>query len=259
MASSSSTPALEAGSQQPAAQQRQPETSSDEDSCSTASNERCGDEVVPVAAAAPAKRKRLLHFETARLLSTSAALTVAREKVVATLTAAGESELSSARGRFLEQRCANATLKERAFVDEHLRLWFAAGTGGDFKELFDLLEGHGKLTLSEALAREDCAANEPFGQDWCEIFAPLRILNTLRRMKVLPAGGCMVCDTSDVSVGGHVLPCSHRVCGGCFPKLPKTVMLADGCAAPRCPLCRRACPETTGWHAALAPGEEAEG
>jgi len=215
--------------------------------------------VVPVAAAAPAKRKRLLHFETARLLSTSAALTVAREKVVATLTAAGESELSSARGRFLEQRCANATLKERAFVDEHLRLWFAAGTGGDFKELFDLLEGHGKLTLSEALAREDCAANEPFGQDWCEIFAPLRILNTLRRMKVLPAGGCMVCDTSDVSVGGHVLPCSHRVCGGCFPKLPKTVMLADGCAAPRCPLCRRACPETTGWHAALAPGEEAEG
>ena len=78
---------------------------------------------------------------------------MAREKVVATLTAAGESELSSARGRFLEQRCANATLKERAFVDERLRLWFAAGTGGDFKELFDMLEGHGKLTLSEARAR----------------------------------------------------------------------------------------------------------
>ena len=58
--------------------------------------------------------------------------------------------------------------------------------------------------------REDCAANVPFGQDWCEIFAPLRILNTLRLMKVLPTGGCMVCDTSDVSVGGHVLPCSHR-------------------------------------------------
>jgi hypothetical protein len=124
-----------------------------------------------------------------------------------------------------------------------LRLWFAAGTGGDFKELFDKIEEHGKLTLSEALARcaqppsprddqpcpapsptdgsralhvapnhgrEDCAANEPFGQDWCEIFVPLRILITLRRMKVLPAGGCMVCDTSDVSVGGRVLPCSHR-------------------------------------------------
>ena len=52
-----------------------------------------------------------------------------------------------------ERRCANATLKERAFVDEHLRLWFAAGTGDNFKELFDMLEGHGKLTLSEALAR----------------------------------------------------------------------------------------------------------
>jgi len=29
-------------------------------------------------------------------------------------------------------------------------------------------------------------------------------------MKVLPSGGCVVCDTNDVSVGGHVLPCSHR-------------------------------------------------
>ena len=58
--------------------------------------------------------------------------------------------------------------------------------------------------------REERAANEPFGQDWCEIFAPLRILNTLRRMKVLPMGGCIVCDQSDVSVGIRVLPCSHR-------------------------------------------------
>jgi len=158
----------------------------------------------------------------------------------------------NAHGVFLEQHCANATREVCAFVDGRLRLWFAAGTGGDFKELFDMLEDHGKLTLSEALAREECAANEPFGQDWCEIFVPLRILLTLRRMKVLPAGGCVVCDTSDVSVGGHVLPCSHRVCGGCFPKLPKTAVLADGRVAPCCPLCRRACPKTTGWHA--APG-----
>ena len=45
-----------------------------------------------------------------------------------------------------------------------------------------------------------------------------------------------------------------RVCGGCFPKLPKTAVLADGRVAPCCPLCRRACPKTTGWHAAPAPG-----
>lgn len=246
--------ALEAESQQPAVQQPQPETSSDEDSCSTASTETCGDKVAPILAAAPAKRKILRHFETALLHSTSAALTAEKEKVVATLTAAGESRLSNAHGVFLEQHCANATREECAFVDGCLRLWFTAGTGGDFKELFDMLEKHGKLTLSEALAREECAANEPFGQDWCEIFVPLRILITLRRMKVLPAGGCVVCDTSDVAVGGRVLPCSHRVCGGCFPKLHKTAVLADGRAAPRCPLCRRACPKTTGWHAAPAPG-----
>ena len=145
--------ALEAESQQPAAQQPQPETSSGEDSCSTTSTDTCGDEVAPVAAAAPTKRRILRHFETAILLSTSAARTAEREKVVATLTAAGESELSGARGRFLEQRCANATLEERAFVDERLQRWFAAGAGGDFKELFDTLEEHGRLSLSEARAR----------------------------------------------------------------------------------------------------------
>ena len=251
--------ALEAESQQPAVQQPQPETSSDEDTCSTASTETCGDKVAPILAAAPAKRKILRHFETALLHSTSAALTAEKEKVVATLTAAGESRLSNAHGVFLEQHCANATREECAFVDGCLRLWFTAGTGGDFKELFDMLEKHGKLTLSEALARcaqppsprddqpcpapsptdgsralhvapihdrEECAANEPFGQDWCEIFVPIRILITLRRMKVLPAGGCVVCDTSDVAVGGRVLPCSHR----CAHALAR---VASRSAAPR--------------------------
>ena len=104
-------------------------------------------------AAPPTKRGFLRHFETALLHSTSAALTAEKEKVVDTLTAAGESGLSNAHGVFLAQHCANATREECAFVDGRLRLWFAAGTGGDFKELFDTLEEHGKLTLSEALAR----------------------------------------------------------------------------------------------------------
>ena len=131
--------ALEAGSQQPAVHQPQRETSSDEDSCSTVSTKTCGEEVAPVAAAAPTKRRILRHFETSLLLSTSAALIVARENVVAALTAAGESRLSNAHGVFLAQHCANATREECAFVDGRLRLWFAAGTGGDFKELFDML------------------------------------------------------------------------------------------------------------------------
>ena len=104
-------------------------------------------------AAPPTKRGFLRHFETALLHSTSAALTAEKEKVVDTLTAAGESGLSNAHGVFLAQHCAHATREECAFVDGRLRLWFAAGTGGDFKELFDTLEEHGKLTLSEALAR----------------------------------------------------------------------------------------------------------
>ena len=45
-------------------------------------------------------------------------------------------------------------------------------------------------------------------------------------MKVLPAGGCVVCDTSDVSVGGRVLPCSHR----CAHALAR---VASRSAAPR--------------------------
>ena len=44
------------------------------------------------------------------------------------------------------------------------------------------------------------------------------------------------------------------LCGKCYLQLPKTAVLADGRAAPCCPLCRRACPKTTGWHAAPAPG-----
>ena len=104
-------------------------------------------------AAPPTKRGFLRHFETALLHSTSAALTAEKEKVVDTLTAAGESGLSNAHGVFLAQHCANATREEFAFVDGRLRLWFGAVTGGDFKELFDTLEEHGKLTLSEALAR----------------------------------------------------------------------------------------------------------
>ena len=110
-------------------------------------------------AAPPTKRGFLRHFETALLHSTSAALTAEKEKVVDTLTAAGESGLSNAHGVFLAQHCAHATREECAFVDGRLRLWFAAGTGGDFKELFDTLEEHGKLTLSEALAR--CAQPPP--------------------------------------------------------------------------------------------------
>ena len=104
-------------------------------------------------AAPPTKRRFLRHFETALLHSTSAALTAEKEKVVDTLTAAGESGLSNAHGVFLAQHCANATREECAFVDGRLRLWFAAGTGGDFQELFDKLKEHGELTLSEALAR----------------------------------------------------------------------------------------------------------
>ena len=240
----------EAAPQLPAAPQPQRETSSDDGNSSTTITKPGAEEEARVAAegaslvssaAPPTKRGFLRHFETALLHSTSAALTAEKEKVVDTLTAAGESGLSNAHGVFLAQHCAHATREECAFVDGRLRLWFAAGTGGDFKELFDTLEEHGKLTLSEALARcaqppppprddqpcpapsptdgshalhihgrEERAANEPFGQDWCEICVPLTILNTLRRMKVLPAGGCIVCDTSDVSVGGRVLPCSHR-------------------------------------------------
>ena len=60
--------------------------------------------------------------------------------------------------------------------------------------------------------REDAAANDKYGEAWCEIFAPLYLVKVLRKLKrpLLPPGGCAVCHTEDASVGGHIFSCTHR-------------------------------------------------
>lgn len=208
-------------------------------------------------AAPPTKRRVLRHFETSLVLSTSTALTgPQKEKIVARLSRAGESMMARARGDFVDTRCKGATPAERAAVDECVRSWFDAGVHDGFKALYSVLDQHTKLKLPKALELEDAAANDKYGQVWCEIFAPLHLVKVLRKLKrpLLPPGGCAVCLTEDDSVGGRIFSCSHRLCGKCYLQLPKTAVLADGRAAPCCPLCRRACPKTTGWHGALAPG-----
>ena len=144
-----------------------------------------------------------------------------------------------------------------------------------------LSRGDTPLTHARSHRREDNAANDEYGEEWCAIFAPLYLVKIIRKLNppLLPPGGCAVCHTEDDSVGGHILSCEHRcasavartnaypfclcvdcvrcvarwcicsVCGECFPKLPKTAVQADGRKAPCCPLCRRACPKTMAWSA----------
>jgi len=208
-------------------------------------------------AAPPTKRRVLRHFETSLVLSTSTVLTgPQKEKIIAILSRAGEGMMARARGDFVDARCKGATPVERAAVDERVRRWFDAGVHDGFKALYDVLNRHVELELPKALEMEDAAANDKYGEAWCEIFAPLYLVKVLRKLKrpLLPPGGCAVCHTEDASVGGHIFSCTHRLCGECFPKLPKTAVQADGRKAPCCPLCRRACPKTMGWRATPPQG-----
>jgi len=256
----------EAAPQPPAAPQPQRETSSDDDNSSTTITKAKAEEEARVtaegtalvsSAAPPTKRRALGHFETSLVLSTSTALTgPQKEKIIVRLTRAGEGRMARVRGDFVDTHCADAPPAKRAAVDERVRCWFDDGVHDGFESLYGVLEEQAKLKLAKARTLEDDAANDEYGEEWCAIFAPLYLVKILRKLNppLLPPGGCAVCHTEDDSVGGHIFSCEHRLCGECFPKLPKTAVQADGRSAPCCPLCRRACPKTMAWQATPPQG-----
>ena len=154
----------EAAPQPPAAPQPQRETSSDDDNSSTTITKVKAEEETRVAAegtalvsaAPPTKRRVLRHFETSLVLSTSTALTgPQKEKIIASLSRAGEGMMARARGDFVDTRCKGATPAQRAAVDERVRRWFDAGVHDGFKALYDVLNRHVELELPKAL--EMCA------------------------------------------------------------------------------------------------------
>ena len=241
----------EAAPQPPAAPQPQRETSSDDDNSSTTITKAKAEEEARVtaegtalvsSAAPPTKRPALGHFETSLVLSTSTGLTgPQKEKIIARLTRAGEGRMARVRGDFVDTHCADAPPAKRAAVDERVRCWLDDGVHDGFESLYGVLEEQAKLKLPKALemcappaamrshacraarahatdtraivcCREDAAANDKYGEAWCEIFAPLHLVKVLRKLKppLLPPGGCAVCHTEDASAGGHIFSCTHR-------------------------------------------------